>query len=389
MILQLLQYIDLILYAYMLISVGYVFIFAIASHIQIEKKHSISMATNLKRFVILIPAYKEDKVILDSVLSVLKQNYPSTLYDVVVISDKMKAETNTTLRDAGAEVLTIHFKESSKAKALNFASEYLKEHSYDYILILDADNIIPNTYLQDINTIMVSTGYKVLQTHRKAKNLNSEIAILDAIIEEMNNSIFRQGHVNLGFSSALIGSGMIFDYHWFLSNIKNISSTGEDKEFEELLLRQQMHIHYTSHIVVWDEKVQKKEVLQYQRRRWIATQFYLAKLMWPHIFKALQNKNGDYLLKTLQTFIFPRSILLGILGLICIIISFISLTLSVKWWIILILYLVALYMAIPASMRNKQLYKVIRNIPYFIYIMILNLFHLKGAEKKFIHTEHG
>ena len=32
------------------------------------------------------------------------------------------------------------------------------------------------------------------------KNMNTDIALLDAAIEEMNNSIFRKGHIRLGFS---------------------------------------------------------------------------------------------------------------------------------------------------------------------------------------------
>lgn len=388
MITDILYCIDYILYAYLFLCVGYIVIFSVASCL--KKEQSFTETDSYSRFVFLIPAYKEDNVIHDSTLSALSQNYPSDQYDVLVIADQMAESTNNALQQLGAEVLAIHFRESSKSTALKTAMEHLKNRpSYHYVIILDADNVVSENYLHEINKIAARSKYQALQTHRKAKNLNTPTAILDAAIEEMNNSIFRAGHVNLGFSSALIGSGMVIDYNWFANNIIHTDSAGEDKELEELLLRQRIHIAYANHIAVWDEKVQNKDALRNQRRRWIATQFFLAARMWKHLPEAISTGNGDYILKAVQACILPRSILLGALALLALITSFTSTNSSIKWWILLILLMAAMYTAIPASMKNKELFKAIKNIPYFVCIMILNLFHIKGAAKKFIHTKHG
>ena len=48
-----------------------------------------------------------------------------------------------------------------------------------------------------------------------------------------------------------------------------------------------------------------------------------------------------------------------------------------------------MYMAIPASMKNRELLKAIGNIPWFMCSMMFNLFRIKGAAQKFIHTRHG
>lgn len=130
--------------------------------------------------------------------------------------------------------------------------------------------------------------------------MNTDIALLDAAIEEMNNSIFRKGHIRLGFSSALTGSGMAFDFRWFVRNIIHTHSTGEDKELEELLLRQGIHIEYIDTLETLDEKVRQPDALRNQRRRWIATQLFLALKMGRNLPTALLNGNGDYLLKTLK-----------------------------------------------------------------------------------------
>ena len=242
------QLIETLLYVYLFFSVGYLVLFAVASLFAVKKD---LLATDRRhRFLVLIPSYKEDKVIGDTVQAALSQQYPQEYFRVMVISDQMNESTNDHLRSMGAEVLEIHYEESSKALALQSAIRSCQSDApSDYVVILDADNIIASDYLEQVNRYTQQTQCKVLQTHRTAKNLNTSTAILDAAIEEMNNSIFRLGHVQLGFSSALIGSGMVMDYIWFAENIFHTHSAGEDKELEELL-DQEHHQQIAQSLVV-------------------------------------------------------------------------------------------------------------------------------------------
>ena len=377
---------EYVLYIYLSVSVGYIVIFSIASHFFKQRKYPETTAR--QRFIILIPAYKEDTVIHTCVTSALHQTYPAELYDIVVISDRMRPETNALLRQERITLIELQEKESSKAKALRIATETITDKTYHYVVILDADNLIPPYYLQELNKA-ASQGIKAIQTHRKAKNMNTDTAILDSAIEEMNNSIFRKGHIRLGFSSALIGSGMAFDFQWFTQNITRTHSTGEDKELEELLLRQGIHIEYIDTLETLDEKVQQPVAMRNQRRRWIATQLFLALEMGRHLPVAFLTGNADYLLKTLQAFIPPRSILLGLVGLFSLVLCFFSPVSSIKWWILFILLSSSLYIAIPQVIRHQYVGKIIRQSPYFVLIMTLNLFHLKGMAQKFNHTQHG
>lgn len=232
MLSEIIHIMEYTLYIYLSVSVGYIVLFSAASHFFKQKKYPAT--TVRQRFIILVPAYKEDAVIHACVTSVLRQTYPAELYDLIVISDHMRPETNASLRKERIGLIELHEKESSKAKALRIAAETITDQPYDYVLILDADNLISPCYLQELNKA-VSQGIKAIQTHRKAKNMNTDIALLDAAIEEMNNSIFRKGHIRLGFSSALTGSGMAFDFRWFVRNIIHTHSTGEDKELGGLI----------------------------------------------------------------------------------------------------------------------------------------------------------
>lgn len=167
----------------------------------------------------------------------------------------MQDNTNERLSRLPIILLKANYEKSSKAKALNFAIDNLDPNKYDIVVILDADNLVEPDFLNEINKTF-EAGIKAVQTHRTAKNRNTEIAVLDGISEEVNNSIFRRGHVNLGISSALIGSGMAFDYSWFRNNVKHLHTAGEDKELEVLLLKQRIFIEFLDYVWVYDEKTQ-------------------------------------------------------------------------------------------------------------------------------------
>ena len=89
---------------------------------------------------------------------------------------------------------------------------------YDAVVIMDADNTAGTSFLSELNPVFQS-GARAVQAHRTAKNTNTDIAVLDAASEEINNSIFRSGHIALGLSSALIGSGMALEACWFRQHI--------------------------------------------------------------------------------------------------------------------------------------------------------------------------
>lgn len=69
--------------------------------------------------------------------------------------------------------------------------------------------------------------------------------------------------------------------------------------------------------------------------------------------------------------------------------AFIAGGLSIKWWILFFFLILALLLAIPSSLLNKRLIIALFELPYSFLLMFCNLFRLKGANKKFIHTSHG
>ena len=366
------------------VAVAYPLIYSLAS--LGTRKSYYPTANKQHKFAILFPAYKEDRVILPVVESFLQQHYPQELYKVIVISDHMQETTNERLAQLPITLLKANYENSSKAKALNFAMDHFERDEFDAVVILDADNIVDTNFLLEINKVF-DAGVQAIQAHRTAKNRNTDIAVLDGLSEEVNNSIFRRGHVRLGISSALIGSGMIFNYQWFHDNVKHLVTTGEDKELEVLLLKQRIFIEFLDEVYVYDKKTQGEKGFYNQRRRWLATQF----AQWGRVFKdlpqAILSGNIDYSDKLIQWVLPPRLILFGGIIVMGSIMQIIDWPLALKWWALFLIMGVTLCLAIPDKLVDDRFKKSINKLPLLFIMMVVNLFRMKGMNKKFVNTE--
>lgn len=381
-----LQILEGLLFFCFAVNILYLFVFSLAS--LRKKKCEVKEAAFFRRIAVLVPAYKEDRVIMECVASCLSQDYPKEKYDVVVISDRMSPGTNKKLSSLSVILEIVHFENSTKAKALNLAMSHLAE--YDLALILDADNTIEPTYLKQINNQTYSDTVIAYQTHRAAKNKNTSMAYLDAVSEEINNSIFRQGHANLGLSSALIGSGMVFDYNLLKKELLRINAVGGfDRALELTLFKIKKRIGYLPDVYVLDEKIQNQKDFARQRRRWLSAQTHYLMQFMGDIPHALMQRNWDFCDKMFQQMSIPRLLLLGGTFIIASLISYFSITVALRWWILLFILLLALAIAIPNKLYTYQLFVAVIKLPETFFNMFLNLFKLKGANKKFIHTAHG
>ena len=330
---DLLIYTDIFLFVIVAATVLYLGIFAIAS--MINKSHEFRRTKKQNRIVILIPSYKQDYVIEQTVISVLSQAYPQRMFDVVVISDHQEEMTNMRLAQYPITLLTPNFEESTKAKSVQYAILNLPEFKiYDIALILDADNIVEQDFLAKVNDAFETAATKASQMHRISRNRDTTVALLGSIFEEINNAIFRRGHINVGLSSALAGSGVAYDFSWFKTNVMKTRSSGEDKELEALLLRQEFFIDYFDNIYVYGEKIRTTAKLNQQHGRWAAEQFHNFVRNIKYLPGAIFKKQYDLADKIIQWMLIPRTSMMAVILVMSVILPFIYMTLVIKWWIL-------------------------------------------------------
>ena len=379
--------IDIVLWGIMALSVVYVAFFAMVYVFQRKKKEYSTYQLKQSSFLILYPAYKEDAVIQHSVRQFLEQNYPKDLFQVAVISDHMKDDTNLQLSQLPITLHTLTFDKSSKARALQYAMQHT-EKSYDYVVILDADNVVLPDFLEQLNA-SCQKSYQAIQCHRCAKNSDNNIAILDGTSEEINNTIFRKAHNSVGLSSALIGSGMCFAFEWFKHHVDLLNSAVEDRELESHLLQEKVYIKFEENIHVFDEKVSNRDNFERQRLRWLNGQLQTLLIMLPNIPHAIASGNINYIDKTIQQALIPRSILLVLIPIFSLIMLLLAPVWSIKWWALFLVLCISLYIAIPARMRNSTVFGKLTSFPRLALKMLKNLFRLNKNNKDFLHTTHG
>lgn len=330
---HILYIIDGVLFIIVAATVLYLGIFTIAS--LFNKNHKSPRTKKQNRIVVLIPSYKQDTVIEQTVISILSQAYPQRMFDVVVISDHQEEMTNMRLAQYPITLLTPNFEESTKAKSLQYAILNLPEFKiYDIALILDADNIVEQDFLAKINDAFETAATKAVQMHRISRNRDTTAALLASIFEEINNVIFRRGHINLGLSSALAGSGIAYDFAWFKTNVMKTRTSGEDKELEALLLRQEIFIDYFDNIYVYGEKKRTTSKLNQQHGRWVSEQFHNFIRNIKFLPGAIFRKQYDLADKIIQWMLVPRTTMMAIILFMSIILPFIYMTLVIKWWVL-------------------------------------------------------
>lgn len=382
----LISIIQILLFALFGLGVIYLLVFAIAGLFRKKIKY---IDNNIyRKIAVFIPGYKEDNVIIDVAKQALNQDYPSDLFDIIIIADTFKADTLEKLRELPILVNEVSFETSSKAKSLNKTMESISKE-YDIAIILDADNVMAYDFLKKMNAAF-NDGYIAVQGHRLAKNTNTHFAVLDSLSEEINNHIFRSGHRFLGLSAALIGSGMGFEYKTYKHFMSQIESFGEDKELEHKLLKNRIRIEYLNDALVYDEKVSKSNVFVNQRTRWIANQLNYATNYLGEGFSELLKGNIDFFDKIIQHLLPPRILMFGFLVVINIFSLFFNNIYWITSWIILLAgCLIALVISIPKKLFTFKTFSSIIYLPLSFFLMLISLFKIRSAKKSFVHTTHS
>jgi cellulose synthase/poly-beta-1,6-N-acetylglucosamine synthase-like glycosyltransferase len=374
------------------LSTFYIFLFSLAG--LFYRQAPYQNPTKIRKVAVLIPGYKEDDVIIEVAREALSQDYDKDHFDVVIIADSFLPKTIKKLKELPIKVLEVSFEKSTKSKALNKAMELL-DNSYEIAVVLDADNVMAPDFLTKINATFEGNCIAV-QGHRTAKNMNTSLAILDAVSEEINNHIFRKGHRVLGLSSAIIGSGMAFKYDFFKDLMLSVKAVGGfDKEIELKMLKAGHKIAYLDDAYVFDEKVQKAEVFSNQRRRWLSAQLhYFRKDFFSSLKDLLLKGNIDYFDKAIQFIQPPRILLLGAVlffgtgFLITILLLDSNLFYILAWIMVIVACILAFLFSIPRSFYNIKTARALASLPKGMFLMLGSLLKIRGANKKFIHTKH-
>ncbi|MFD2525819.1 glycosyltransferase [Flavihumibacter stibioxidans] len=380
----------LVLFIYLFCSITYLLVIAIAG--LMYKEDAPPQSPVFARIAILIPSYRDDHIITATAAEALHHDYPADKFDVVVVADSLNHATIYALRNQGIRVIEVNA--HMKSRSINAALSTLPDDKYDLVMLLDADNIMKPGCLRMVNNYF-QAGHMAIQCHRTAKNENNNVALLDAISEEINNHLFRLGQQSLGFSAAPSGSGMAFEIR-LLKSIFNwkpiLENPGEDREIDMQMLKRGIRMHFIPDAWVLDEKVASHDVFEKQRLRWLEAQWYHLRMFWEPEMKGIR-KDRHYYNKLVQNMLLPRSLYLVVFSAITVLVIIRYLTgwemfFPVPgWWLSLMLFfLLTLAIAMPSRYYSSPTFKALLSLPTLMLSMIKALVRVKKGRKEFLHT---
>lgn len=357
---------DKILFALFFISVAYLAFFSFLAMLADRKRYKT--AKRKHSFLIIFPVRNGSNMSV-SLDSLSEQDYPRELFDIVLAGPSVSSGSFADGRYA--RVVDTGGERFSKCGAILGAVNSPGTGSYDIALVMDAGSIVAKDFLSQLNDAYAA-GCKAIQVHRSARTMTTDTALLEAAGQEINNGIFRKGHVRIGLSSALAGSGMAFDFEWLKAHIGQVRGENLEKQLEILLLEKNVFIEYLNDVFVYEDRNQLPGEFYHERVRWRATRFGNIRLACARLPRALIAGNIDFCDKLFQWIIPSRTILLGMTVIITGTLMFVSWPVSLKWWGLLLLLTLSFSMGIPDRMIDARFVKAVKTMPLLFILTVFD-----------------
>ena len=247
----------------------YQFIISLCSFVKIKEKPLKEDKQN--RFMTIIPAHNEEKVVVNLIESLKKLDYPKDLYDIYVIADNCTDKTAEVAKKAGAIVYE-RFDEAHKTKghALQwFLAQKIEENApYDAFCIFDADNIVDENFLKVMNKKLCQ-GEEVVQGYKDIKNpSDSWVSAGYAIFYWTMHRFYHLARYNIGLSPLMNGTGFMVKFDVIKPQGWNTKTLTEDIEFSLKRIIEGKKLGWARDAIVYDEQPVGFKQSWTQRSRW-------------------------------------------------------------------------------------------------------------------------
>lgn len=243
------------------------------------------------KFMAVIPARNEEKVIENLIKSIKVQSYPNDLIDIYVIADNCTDKTAELAKKAGAIVFErTNELEKGKGYALNWFFDIVLARfsdKYDAFCIFDADNIVSSNFFSIMNQKLCN-GEVIVQGYRDIKNpYDNWISSCYALFYWSINKCYHFARYKLGLSPLINGTGFMVS----MSIIKedngwHTETLTEDIEFSLNHIAKGQKIGWSTNAIVYDEQPTSFKTSWNQRMRWSVGHIQCLKTCLPKLLKS-------------------------------------------------------------------------------------------------------
>jgi len=336
-------------------------------------------------YAIIVTAYEQTHTLPPVIDSLIRLNYEN--YLIYIVADKCDV-SNLHFQDERVIVLRPPETLGSNTRSHFYAINHFKRN-HDRLTIIDSDNLVDSNYLHELNNYF-DAGFSAVQGERKAKNLDTTYACIDAARDVYYH--FYDGKIlfEVGSSATLAGSGMAFTVQLYKDCLEKLDITGAgfDKVLQKEILVRNYRIAFTDKAIVYDEKTAHSEQLVNQRARWINTWFKYFVFGFKILGQGISTFNWNQFLFGLILLRPPLFIFLILSFFLMTINVFISPFIAGIWLIGFICFVIGFFLSLLLSKTDKRIYEALSAIPKFIFYQVLSLLKVRNANKNSVATKH-
>ena len=254
----------------LVLFVLYGFAMFLLSGLALLQSRSPAPATNLTRFVVLVPAHDEELLIGQTVSSILAARTPLNDVELFVIADNCSDRTSDIAQAHGARCLVRNdIVNRGKPYALDWAIRQLTLDLYDALVIVDADTRIDASFFERM-AARLARGSTVLQGYFGVLNPDetwlTRLALLPGALKF---KLHWPAKEMLGLSCPLAGNGMCFDIEVIKRFGWNAFSLTENWEYWAQLTLENIRTDSAPDAVIYSQVANSLSAGESQRMRWM------------------------------------------------------------------------------------------------------------------------
>lgn len=175
-----------------------------------KAKRDYEIIEDKTKFLILVAAHNEEKVIGSTIDNLRKIQYRDDLYDIYVVNDNSTDRTGAICEEKGMKYVNtseqLFPREGvGKPAGLQYALRHLGfdklTEKYDCLMILDADNHVDSNVLQELNSQYIAKDKpEAIQIYLDSKNSATNLSLGYAMSYYLTNRFFQYGKISSGIT---------------------------------------------------------------------------------------------------------------------------------------------------------------------------------------------
>ncbi len=337
-------------------------------------------------YAIIVTAYEQTHTLPPVVASLLELQYSN--YLIYIVADKCDI-TNLHFDDERVILLKPETVLASNTRSHFYAIERFRR-AHERLTIIDSDNLVDPGYVNGLNEYF-DKGFAAVQGERKAKNLNTTYACIDAARDIYYH--FYDGKIlfGIGSSATLAGSGMAFTVELYKDCLGHVDITGAgfDKVLQNAIVTRGYRIAFAPEAIVYDEKTAKSEQLVNQRARWINTWFKYVKFGLTLTVKGITTLNWNRFVFGI-VLLRPPLFMFLIASMGCLLLNMFIDPVRAGYWLTgFVLFVAGFCISLWSSDTDKRIYGALWAMPKFIFFQVKSLLKVAKANEHSVATKHG